>query len=50
MPALMEYVKRYGIDLRLESKLVAVYGPAKIAIFEEKDAKAPWCARSAISP
>lgn len=38
VPALMEYVKRYGIDLRLESKLVAVDGPGKIATFEEKDA------------
>ena len=37
VPALMEYVKRYGIDLRLESKLVAVDGPAKIATFEQKE-------------
>lgn len=38
VPALMEYVKRYAIDLRLESKLVAVDGCAKIATFEQKGA------------
>ncbi|WP_159728224.1 bifunctional protein tyrosine phosphatase family protein/NAD(P)/FAD-dependent oxidoreductase [Methylosinus sp. Ce-a6] len=36
VPALMEYVKRYGVDLRLESKLVAVDGRAKVATFEQK--------------
>jgi sulfide:quinone oxidoreductase len=36
VPALMAYVKRYGIALRLESKLVAVDGPAKTALFETK--------------
>lgn len=36
VPALMAYVERYGIDLRLESKLVAVDGPARVATFERK--------------
>jgi sulfide:quinone oxidoreductase len=34
VPALMDYVARYGIDLRLGSRLVAVDGPASIATFE----------------
>lgn len=38
VPALMEYVTKYGIDLRLSSNLVAVDGPARMAIFEQKGA------------
>ncbi len=34
VPALMEYVERYGIHLKLGSKLVAVDGPARKATFE----------------
>ena len=34
VPALMEYIARYGIDLKLGSRLVAVDGPASIATFE----------------
>jgi sulfide:quinone oxidoreductase len=34
VPALMEYVERYGIQLKLGSRLVAVDGPGKLAIFE----------------
>ena len=33
VPALMEYVERYGIDLQFGSKLVAVDGDKKIATF-----------------
>lgn len=36
VPALMDYVKRYGIDLKPQSNLVAVDGPAKIATFETR--------------
>jgi len=36
VPALMEYVERYGIGLNFESKLVAVDGDAKVATFEQK--------------
>ncbi|MFV1919687.1 TIGR01244 family sulfur transferase [Sphingomonas sp. MJ1 (PH-R8)] len=36
VPALMEYVQKYGIDLRLESNLVAVDGDRKVATFERK--------------
>ena len=36
VPPLMEYVDRYGIDLRFESKLVAVDGPSQRATFERK--------------
>lgn len=36
VPALMTYIERYGIDLRLESKLVAVDGAARVATFERK--------------
>lgn len=35
VPALMSYVERYGIDLNLESTLVAVDGPARRATFRE---------------
>lgn len=37
VPALMEYIKRYGAHLNFESKLVAIDGGAKIATFERKD-------------
>jgi sulfide:quinone oxidoreductase len=33
VPALMEYVEKYAIDLRLGSNLVAVDGPAQQAVF-----------------
>jgi sulfide:quinone oxidoreductase len=36
VPALMDYVKRYGIQLKPESKLVGVDGAAKVATFEDK--------------
>jgi sulfide:quinone oxidoreductase len=36
VPPLMEYVERYGIDLRFESRLVAVDGPSRTATFERK--------------
>ena len=38
VPALMEYVERYGIGLRFESKLVSVDGEARVATFERKGA------------
>ena len=38
VPALMKYVERYGIDLRLGSRLVAVDGPARVASFEHAGA------------
>jgi len=38
VPALMAYVKRYGVNLNLGSTLVAVDGPNKRATFSEKDA------------
>ena len=34
VPALMTYVERYGIQLRPQSRLVAVDGPARVATFE----------------
>ena len=36
VPALMNYVRDYGVDLHLGSKLVEVNGPAKTAVFERK--------------
>ncbi|MEZ5710637.1 MAG: TIGR01244 family sulfur transferase [Blastomonas sp.] len=36
VPALMEYVERYGCGLNFESKLVAIDGPNRIATFERK--------------
>jgi sulfide:quinone oxidoreductase len=36
VPPLMEYVSRYGIDLRFESTLIAVNGPDRTATFREK--------------
>jgi sulfide:quinone oxidoreductase len=38
VPALMEYIHRYRVDLNLESRLVAVDGPARVATFEAKNA------------
>jgi sulfide:quinone oxidoreductase len=37
VPPLMEYVKRYKVDLQFNSQLVAVDGPAKKAWFNVKD-------------
>jgi sulfide:quinone oxidoreductase len=37
VPALMGYVNRYGVDLKLESRLVAVDGEARRATFAEAD-------------
>ena len=39
VPALMEYIKAYGIDLAFNQTLVAVDGPAKKAWFDVKDAE-----------
>jgi sulfide:quinone oxidoreductase len=36
VPALMAYVERYGIDLKFESRLVAVDGRARVATFQRK--------------
>ena len=36
VPALMEYVGRYGIDLNFESKLVAIDGLGRTATFEQR--------------
>ncbi len=41
VPALMRYVERYGIELRLESRLVAIDGPARTALFERKGPDGP---------
>ncbi|XBQ16693.1 MAG: TIGR01244 family sulfur transferase [Oceanicaulis sp.] len=41
VPALMEYVERYGIDLNFGSKLVAVDGEKKIATFERAGDNGP---------
>lgn len=38
VPALLEYVKKYGIEANFGSTLIAVDGPAKKATFKEKDA------------
>ncbi|MGY6552257.1 MAG: NAD(P)/FAD-dependent oxidoreductase [Erythrobacter sp.] len=37
VPALMEYVEKYAIDLELESNLIAVDGPARQAVFQTKN-------------
>ncbi|GBH31672.1 bifunctional protein tyrosine phosphatase family protein/NAD(P)/FAD-dependent oxidoreductase [Sphingobium xenophagum] len=37
VPALMDYVRRYGINLNFGSKLVEIDGPSKTAIFEQAD-------------
>jgi len=34
VPPLMAYVERYGIDLTLQSRLIAVDGPGRLATFE----------------
>jgi sulfide:quinone oxidoreductase len=36
VPALMRYIERYGINLKFESRLVAVNGPAREATFAMK--------------
>ncbi|WP_374391823.1 TIGR01244 family sulfur transferase [Sphingopyxis sp.] len=36
VPALMDYVERYRIDLNFESKLVAIDGPSRTATFEQR--------------
>jgi sulfide:quinone oxidoreductase len=36
VPALMEYIEKYGIDLRLESNLIAIDGERRVATFEYK--------------
>ena len=36
VPALMDYIERYGAHLNFSSKLIAVDGAAKTAIFEQK--------------
>lgn len=38
VPALMEYVESYGIDLQFESRLVEVNGSTRVATFEHKSA------------
>lgn len=38
VPALMEYITRYGVDLQFQSRLVAVDGDARVATFERKSA------------
>lgn len=35
VPALEQYIQRYGIDVQFTSKLVAVDGPAKTAVFAQ---------------
>lgn len=37
VPALMDYVERYGINLHFSSRLVELDGPGKRAIFEQTD-------------
>ncbi|WP_408013347.1 TIGR01244 family sulfur transferase [Roseibium marinum] len=37
VPALMEYVERYGIDLNFFHNLISIDGPAKKAVFEVKE-------------
>lgn len=38
VPALMEYIRKYEVDLRLASRLIAVDGPAQTATFAVTDA------------
>lgn len=40
VPALQRYIERYGIDLNLESRLVAVDGRAGKALFEQRHGEA----------
>lgn len=37
VPALMEYVKKYGVDLQFSHNLVSIDGPAKTARFKKTD-------------
>lgn len=37
VPALMKYIESYSVSLNLESKLIAVDGATRIAIFERKN-------------
>ncbi len=37
VPALMTYIERYNIDLKLESKLIAIDGSAQMASFEQRN-------------
>lgn len=39
VPALMEYIEKYGIDLKFGSNLVAVDGARRVATFESKTAE-----------
>ncbi len=41
VPALMDYVRRYGIHLHLESRLVGIDGPGRTALFERKGPDGP---------
>ena len=41
VPALMEYVKRYGIDLNFGSRLVAVDADSRTAVFEQSGEDGP---------
>lgn len=41
VPALMDYVRRYAIDLNLGSRLVAVDGPSRTAVFERAGEDGP---------
>src|SRR3546814_20173721 len=36
VPALEAYIARYAVDLQLESRLVSIDGPAKVALFEQR--------------
>jgi len=45
VPALMEYVRKYRIDLNFGSKLVAVDGPARTATFAVTSASTPATSR-----
>jgi sulfide:quinone oxidoreductase len=38
VPALMEYIRRYHVGLKTESRLIAVDGPARSATFEARNA------------
>ena len=47
VPALMEYIKKYGVALNFNSRLVKIDGPAKKAWFEvTKDDKKETIERS----
>src|SRR3546814_7131825 len=36
VPALEAYIARYAVDLQLESRLVSIDWPAKVALFEQR--------------